>query len=362
MNPGDDRVIPFPRGLPGTGDASSSDLAAGALKSGWLTQGAEALRLQQTAEALLDRRVVPVAGGSAAMHLSLLALARGDGLEVILPGLTSSALANLVILTGGHPVFADIEAPERPFLDAAHANRLVGVNTRAIVTIHEGGYPAPTTLLGRIAAERDLTTIDDCRAGLGASADERPLGATSDLSIFSFGEAPTGGGLIGCHDAETQRRLEVLRSSIIPTDDECFSHDCADSMANGYRIDEAGAAGAVRELGSLAESLDRRRETARVAAGLLTEAGLTMVEPDPGTEPSWRWLIGLAGSRRERDALLATMRRAGVDALVPAAAFAHPPHNARLPRVELPHTAEFCERALEIVVVPRLGDRLAASL
>jgi dTDP-4-amino-4,6-dideoxygalactose transaminase len=362
VNSSDDRVIPFPHSTPDTGRPRAADLAAGALKSGWLTQGGEAQRLQEAAERLLGRRVVPVAGGSAALHLAMLALNRHNGLEVILPGLSSYAAANLVILAGGHPVFADIEAPDRPFLDAAHANTLVGVNTSAIMVIHEAGYPAPTVSVGRVAVDRYLTMIEDCRGALGTTAGGRSVGALGDLAIFSFGEAPSSGGLIACDQDDLRRRLEVLRSSMIPTDDECFSHDCADTMANGYRIDEAAASAGARELSGLAEALGRRRELARAAAGLLAEAGLALIEPGAESAPNWRWLIGLAASRRERDALLAGLRRAGLEVLVPAAAFAQPPHNARLPRVALPNTMEFCDRALEIAVVPRLADRLAAVL
>ena len=169
----DDKVVRFPRKRTVTGDSEreSADLTAGALKSGWLTQGAAAVRLQKAAEALLERRVVPVAGGSAALHLALLAIDVGDGGEVIMPAVSSSAIANLVILAGGRPIFADIEAPHRPFLEAADANRLVGPRTRALLTVHESGYPARTDDLRLVAEDRGLIMIEDCRQALGATAD-----------------------------------------------------------------------------------------------------------------------------------------------------------------------------------------------
>ena len=200
MESSDDNVVRFPHKRAGSGDSEgrgegdsadreNADLTAGALKSGWLTQGTAALRLQQAAEAYLERRVVPVAGGSAALHLALLAINVGDGGEVILPAVSSSSTANLVILAGGRPVFADIAAPDQPFLDATDANRLVGPRTRAVLAIHEAGYPALTDDLRRVADDRAIMLIEDCRAALGATVGGRPVGSTGTLAVFAFGAA-----------------------------------------------------------------------------------------------------------------------------------------------------------------------------
>ena len=59
----------------------------------------------------------------------------------------------------------------------------------------------------------------------------------------------------------------TLRSTVIATDDECFSHDCADGMVNGYRIDEAAASAGVRALAELSEAVARRQGLAAEASG-----------------------------------------------------------------------------------------------
>ena len=364
MTVDDDRdgVIPFPGGRTRTKE-SEGELAAGALKSGWLTQGTEALGLQRAADSLLGRQIVPVAGGSAALHLALLAADIDEGAEVVLSGVSSYTTANLVIVAGGRAVFADIEAPDRPFLDAADANRVASPETRAIVMAHEGGYPAPTQGLRRIADDRDLVLIEDCRGALGAVTDTGPVGTTGDLAAFAFGDTPVSGGFVGCSSEELRRRLETLRSTVIPTDEECFSHDCADTMANGYRIDEAAAAAGSQELARLEDGVRRRQAQAAAAADALGAAGLHVCRPpEPEGRPTWRSVMVLADSRLRRDALAATLRRAGLQASVPVAAFLQPPHNARVPRRPLPNSQEFCERGLQIAVVPALAERVATLL
>ena len=370
MGSNDDKVVRFPSERAGSGNGErvggrdrergATDLAAGALKSGWLTQGTAAVGLQAAAEAYLERRVVPVAGGSAALHLALLAVEVGDGGEVILPAVSSSATANLVILAGGRPVFADIEAPDRPFLDAADANRLVGPRTRAVLCIHEAGYPALVEELLRVADDRNITLIEDCRAALGATVAGRPVGATGRLSTYAFGDSPTTGGLVSTSSEGIERHLVTLRSTVIATDDECFSHDCADGMANGYRIDEAAASSGARVLTELAETVARREALAAEAAERLRAVGLKVLGGSgEDVHPNWRWLIALAPSRARRDEIVSALRRRGVEVLMPVAAFAQP---AQLHRRTLPHTRVFCDRALKLEVVPGLDRQLAEIL
>ncbi len=358
----DDKVVRFPRERRATRSSEGADLAAGALKSGWLTQGSAAVRLQKAAEAYLQRRVVPVAGGSAAMHLALLALEVGDGGEMIMPAVSSSSTANLVILAGGRPVFADIEAPDRPFLEAADANRLVGPRTRGLLTVHEAGYPARTDDLRRVADDRGLALVEDCRQALGATVDKLPVGSTGRFAIYTFGDSPIAGGLISTPSENLERHLITLRSTVIATDDECFSHDCTDSMANGYRIDEAAASAGARALAELTEALERRHALTVAIGETLREAGLKVLDEDAGTHADWSWLLALAPSRERRDELVSLCRRAGVEVVMPVAAITRAPHNARLHRRALPNTRVFCDLALKLAVVPGLDRKLAALL
>jgi dTDP-4-amino-4,6-dideoxygalactose transaminase len=360
----DDKVVRFPRERAGSPDneRDGAALTAGALKSGWLTQGTAAVRLQKAAETYLQRRVVPVAGGSAALHLALLAIGVGDGGEVILPAVSSSPLANLVILAGGRPIFADIEAPDRPFLEAADANRLVGPRTRAVLTVHEAGYPALTDDLRRVADDRVVTLLEDCRPALGATVDDRPVGSAGHMAVFAFGDSPAGGGLVSTFSENVERHLVTLRSTIIATSDECFAHDCADAMANGYRIDEAAASAGVRALAELSDAAVRRRELAAAAGGRLGMMGLRVLGAGAqraGALPNWRWLIALAPSRKRRDEVVSACRRAGIEVLMPVAAGAQP---TQLHGRALPNTRAFCDLALELAVVPGLDRRLATIL
>src|SRR5207247_4252296 len=79
------------------------------LRSGWLTTGPRAAELERRmAEYLEAKHVLALASGTAALHLSLLAVGVGPGDEVITTSITWPASANVIVHCGATPVFADV--------------------------------------------------------------------------------------------------------------------------------------------------------------------------------------------------------------------------------------------------------------
>jgi hypothetical protein len=66
-------------------------------------------------------------------------------------------------------------------------SRVLTERTRAIVAIHEFGYPHPQLdELFRAARERGIPLIEDCAHSLDSTVDETPLGSFGDFAIFSL--------------------------------------------------------------------------------------------------------------------------------------------------------------------------------
>src|SRR5580765_2742110 len=79
------------------------------LRSGWLTSGPNATELEQRMREFLEaEHVLALASGTAALHLSLVALGVGHGDEVITTPITWPATANVIVHTGATPVFVDV--------------------------------------------------------------------------------------------------------------------------------------------------------------------------------------------------------------------------------------------------------------
>src|SRR5437867_10839747 len=87
------------------------------------------------------KHVLAVSSGTAALHLSLVALGVGPGDEVITTPLTWPATANVIVHTGATPVFADVRE-DTLNVDPARVAELVSERTKAIVPVDLYGQPA----------------------------------------------------------------------------------------------------------------------------------------------------------------------------------------------------------------------------
>jgi dTDP-4-amino-4,6-dideoxygalactose transaminase len=187
---------------------------ADTLRSGWLTTGPRAAELEaRMADYLGAEHVLALASGTAALHLSLVALDVGPGDEVITTPITWPATANVIVHTGATPVFVDVRNSDLN-IDPARAADAVTSRTKAIVPVHLAGQPCdldPLQALGLPVVEDAAHAAESCYRG-------RKIGSLSDITCFSLyatkNIAAGEGGLIATnrHDvAETIRDLRLMR-------------------------------------------------------------------------------------------------------------------------------------------------------
>src|SRR5207302_9409712 len=111
------------------------EAVAETLRSGWLTSGPRTVELERRfAEYVGATHALAVASGTAALHLSLVALGVGPGDEVITSPITWPATANVIVHTGATPVFADVRESDLN-IDPGRVAELVGPRTKAIVPV-----------------------------------------------------------------------------------------------------------------------------------------------------------------------------------------------------------------------------------
>ncbi len=148
--------------------------------------GEEGRRFEQEYAAALDTRyAVAVANGSVALELALYALGIGRGDEVIVPSRTFIASASCVLLRGATPVFADVDR-DSGTITAASADAALSPRTRAIITVHLGGWPCDMDPILEYARDRHIHVIEDCAQAHGAVYKGRAVGSLGDVNAFSF--------------------------------------------------------------------------------------------------------------------------------------------------------------------------------
>jgi dTDP-4-amino-4,6-dideoxygalactose transaminase len=175
------------------------------LESGWLSTGPRVARFEREfADYTGAEHAIAVNSCTAALHLSLLAGAVGQGDEVITTPLTFCATANVVVHTGATPVFADID-PDTFNLDPLAADAAVTPRTRAIVPVHFAGRPADMDAFSRLATRKGLVLVEDAAHSVEGVAQGRKIGSIGHFTCFSFyatKNLTTGeGGMVTTSDA-----------------------------------------------------------------------------------------------------------------------------------------------------------------
>jgi dTDP-4-amino-4,6-dideoxygalactose transaminase len=181
------------------------------IRSGWLTSGPRAAELERRfAEYVGAKHALALSSGTAALHLSLLALGVGSGDEVITTPITWPATANVIVHAGARPVFADVRADDLN-IDPEQVRALVGPRTKAIVPVHLAGQPCDLEALWTLGPP----VVEDAAHAAEAFYRGRKIGALSDATCFSLyatkSIAAGEGGLVTTNRDDLARAIDDLR-------------------------------------------------------------------------------------------------------------------------------------------------------
>jgi dTDP-4-amino-4,6-dideoxygalactose transaminase len=206
------RVRSEPLGFqpPAIGD-EEIEAVAETLRSGWLTSGPRAEELERRMSEYLEaEHVVALSSGTAALHLSLIALGIGPGDEVITTSITWPATANVIVHAGATPVFADVRESDLN-IDPERVAELVTERTKAIIPVHLAGQPADLDPLWALG----VPVIEDAAHATESRYRGRKIGALSDATCFSLyatkNVAAGEGGLVATNRADVAEALHDLR-------------------------------------------------------------------------------------------------------------------------------------------------------
>jgi dTDP-4-amino-4,6-dideoxygalactose transaminase len=187
------------------------EAVAETIRSGWLTTGPNAAELERRfAEYVEAEHALAVASGTAALHLSILAVGVGPGDEVITTPITWPATANVIVHAGARPVFADVRESDLN-IDPERVAELVTEKTKAIVPVHLAGQPADLDPLFALG----LPIVEDAAHAAESSYRGRKIGGPSEATCFSLyatkNVAAGEGGIVTTNRADVAERIEQMR-------------------------------------------------------------------------------------------------------------------------------------------------------
>ena len=165
----------------------------------------------------LDRKVVCLSAGTAAVHLALIACGVQAGDEVCVQSFTFCASSHPITYLGATPVFIDSERDtwnmDPELLEKAILDRKekTGKYPKAIIPVALYGMPYDCERIMAVADKYGIPVIEDAAEGMGSRFDGQVLGTFGRFGVLSFNGnkmiTTSGGGALICRSVEDANQI-----------------------------------------------------------------------------------------------------------------------------------------------------------
>jgi len=310
------------------------------MKSGMLVQGEQVVGFEENLSSFIGvKNGVAVSSGTAAIHLSLIALGIGREDEVIIPSYVCTALLNAVMYVNAVPVIADINRSTFN-IDADDLKKRITKKTKAIIVPHMFGLAAE---IDRIISF-GIPVIEDCAQSIGALYQDHYAGTFGVCSIFSFYATKmlaTGeGGMVLSDDDGLSKTIRELRD---------YDEKDLYSVRYNYKMTDIQAALGISQLKKVPSFIERRRKIADFYAATLQKKTFSIPEvPEERKHIYYRYVLLLDNA----SGFIKEMKKKGVECKRPV----FKPLHRYLGLSGYPVTEEIWNKAVSIPIYPSLSD------
>lgn len=221
---------------------------------------------------LLDKQVVALSSGTAAVHLALIAVGVKAGDEVICQSFTFCASSNPVMYLGAKPVFVDSESSswnmDPELLEEAIKDRMVktGRKPKAIIVVYLYGMPGKISEIKAVADKYGIPLIEDAAEGLGSRYEGRMCGTFGQYGVLSFNGnkmiTTSGGGALVCPDEKARNEVMFYATQAR----EGYPYYQHEKIGYNYRLSNVCAGIGRGQLTVLDEHIAHHRHLARFYA------------------------------------------------------------------------------------------------
>lgn len=247
-----------------------------ALNSDYLTTGPKVAEFEKSfSEKIGSKYAVAVSNGTAALHLSSLALLSPDE-KVLTTPISFTATSNSILYAGAKPIFVDVADDANIDLNLCEDALKKDSSIKAIFAVHLTGKCVDLAGLKILKEKYGIKIVEDAAHALGATG-VATVGDTSTFSFHPVKHITTGeGGMIAVNDEAIYKKLLALRSHGIIRDTASFENSEAfdkDGKPNpwyyemhelgfNYRITDFQCALGLSQLSKLDKFVERRKEIA----------------------------------------------------------------------------------------------------
>ncbi|MGQ3016243.1 UDP-4-amino-4,6-dideoxy-N-acetyl-beta-L-altrosamine transaminase [Phenylobacterium sp.] len=360
---------------------------AAALRDDLLTTGPRVEAFEAAfAEAVGAEHAVACANGTAALHLTMLALGVREGDLCVVPSTTFLATANCVRYVDAEVIFADVD-PDSGLMRPQDLSRALEQaaprQVTAVLPVHLRGEVLDLPAIAALAEAAGAVVVEDACHALGSRLlqgnAEVPVGSGrwSSASTFSFHPVKTiatgEGGMITTPDAGLAERLRRLRSHgmVRPPGADPWWYEMAEPGFN-YRLPDILCALGHSQLAKLPRfSAARQALAARYLEALKALAPAVRPAASPegsvATPHLMSVLIDFAAVGRSRREVMEALKDRGIGSQVHyIPVHTQPYYRARYGQQDLPGAQAWYDRTLSLPLYPGMAmadvDRVVAAL
>lgn len=224
-----------------------------------------------------DKKVVALSAGTAAVHLSLLALGVTAGDEVICQSFTFCASSHPVTYLGATPVFVDSEKEswnmDPTLLETAIKDRIAktGRKPKAIIVVYLYGMPGRIDEILEIARRYDIPVVEDAAEGLGSRFDGQVVGTFGEYGVLSFNGnkmiTTSGGGALICPTEAAKNRVMFFATQAR----EAYPYYQHEEIGYNYRMSNICAGIGRGQMTVLEDHINHHKHVAQLYAELLSD-------------------------------------------------------------------------------------------
>lgn len=246
----------------------------------------------------LNKRVVALSSGTAAVHLALINSGVKAGDEVLVQSFTFCASSHPITYLGATPVFIDSEKDtwnmDPELLEEAIKDRIAktGKKPKAIVPVALYGMPYKIDRIMEIANRYEIPVVEDAAEGFGSKYNGQVLGTFGKYGVLSFNGnkmiTTSGGGALITNNEDEWREIMMYATQYR----ESYPYYQHEKIGFNYRMSNICAGIGRGQMTVVNDHIDHHKHVQQMYEELLADVpGITVhKQPVSGEYDSNYWL------------------------------------------------------------------------
>ncbi len=237
----------------------------------------------------LNKRVVALSAGTAAVHLALLACGVGPGDDVLVQSFTFCASSHPITYLGATPVFVDSEREtwnmDPELLEEAIKDRIAktGKKPKAIVPVALYGMPYKIDRIMEIADKYGIPVVEDAAEGFGSKFNGQVLGTFGKYGVLSFNGnkmiTTSGGGALITENEDEWREIMMYATQYR----ESYPYYQHEKIGYNYRMSNICAGIGRGQMTVVNQHIEHHKHVQKLYEELLKDVKGVQVHSQPNT-------------------------------------------------------------------------------